>query len=138
MSRKTVLVVDDQEVVRRLLSALLRTIPADIVTATSGRDACDILQDRTRNLDLAIVDLILPHGSGWEVVDAIRANPQRAAMPIVVLTGASISKEERARLSSKVSAVVPKAQFDTEAVKQTVMDLLRIHSATPVDSEDEQ
>lgn len=75
-SNGTVLVVDDEPVVRAMTSAVLTAMGWNILNASSGEEAITKLQhfmEGGSKLDLVILDLILPCGmSGLEVVQALR------------------------------------------------------------------
>lgn len=75
-SNGTVMVVDDEPVVRAMTSAVLTAMGWDIINASSGEEAVIKLQHYKESgnlLDLVILDLILPCGmSGLEVVQALR------------------------------------------------------------------
>jgi two-component system response regulator PilR (NtrC family) len=81
-----VLIVDDEEVLRDVLDAVLRREGFDIVTAASGEEALNVL-DSTEEVDLVILDVMLPGISGIDTLRAIRiSNP---ALPVIVITAFS-------------------------------------------------
>jgi DNA-binding NtrC family response regulator len=81
-----VLIVDDEEVLREVLDAVLRREGFDVVMASSGEEALSVL-DEDDGIDLAIVDIMLPGISGIDTLRAIRiANPN---LPVIVITAYS-------------------------------------------------
>jgi CheY-like chemotaxis protein len=64
--------------------------------------------------DLIVLDLMMRDVSGFDVVDALRVNPDTARIPIVVLTAAQITSADRARLTGYVAAIVEKTGFDPD------------------------
>ncbi|MFH0880756.1 MAG: response regulator [Lentisphaerota bacterium] len=108
---KRVLVVEDDEMVQELMSRILEKLGASFYIA-GNRDKVEEAMTEVQTFDLAIVDLIMPFVTGWEVIDRIRSSSGKAAtMPIVVLTGASVSDQEKDRLLKKVQEVVWKGHF---------------------------
>lgn len=68
----TVLVVDDDIVIRKLLEKALTKLNYKVLTATDGHEAEQIIQADPEQIDVAIIDIILPDVSGTEVVEAVR------------------------------------------------------------------
>src|SRR5438552_11095878 len=81
-----ILIVDDEEVLRDVLDAVLRREGFEVVPAASGEEALSIL-DGDENIDLVILDIMLPGISGIDTLRAIRiATP---ALPVIVITAFS-------------------------------------------------
>lgn len=81
--RNTVLVVDDDPDVCALYHDFLES-RFEVLSATSGKEALEVL--RSRRVDLAIVDVHMPIMNGAELIRAIRADPSLEGLPIVVQT----------------------------------------------------
>src|SRR5215212_869289 len=81
-----ILIVDDEEVLRDVLDAVLRREGFDILMAASGEEALSKLDDDD-NIDLVILDIMLPGISGIDTLRAIRiSNP---SLPVIVITAFS-------------------------------------------------
>ena len=81
-----ILIVDDEEVLREVLDAVLRREGFDVVMASSGEEALSVL-DEDEAIDLVIVDIMLPGISGIDTLRAVRiANPN---LPVIVITAYS-------------------------------------------------
>ena len=81
----TVLVVDDQEDIRRLIVLGLRRQQFEVVEASTGEAAMEILDSRP--VDVVVLDMGLPGMSGTAVVKALRLRPATATLPVVLMTG---------------------------------------------------
>jgi len=80
-----ILIVDDEEVLRDVLDAVLRREGFDIIAAASGEEALNVLD--SEEVDLVILDVMLPGISGIDTLRAIRiANPN---LPVIVITAFS-------------------------------------------------
>ncbi|HVE72346.1 MAG TPA: sigma-54 dependent transcriptional regulator [Thermoanaerobaculia bacterium] len=80
-----ILIVDDEEVLRDVLDAVLRREGFDIVAAASGEEALNVLD--SEEIDLVILDVMLPGISGIDTLRAIRiSNPN---LPVIVITAFS-------------------------------------------------
>src|SRR5437870_7967695 len=81
-----ILIVDDEEVLRDVLDAVLRREGFDVAMAASGEEALSVL-DEDDNIDLVILDIMLPGISGIDTLRALRiANPN---LPVIVITAYS-------------------------------------------------
>jgi DNA-binding NtrC family response regulator len=81
-----VLIVDDEEVLRDVLDAVLRREGFDVVMAASGEEALSVL-DQDENIDLVILDIMLPGISGIDTLRAVRISSP--SLPVIVITAFS-------------------------------------------------
>jgi len=98
--RATILLVDDEDLVRRATADMLQNIGYDVVEASSGIEALRLLQSEAE-IDLLVTDYLMPGMSGVDLASQIRSI--RPAMPILLITGYSTIAEgpgaELARLA---------------------------------------
>lgn len=93
--RHRILIVEDSPTMRELLGFALRRIRgAEIAEAEDGLEGLRRLG--TEEFDIVLVDLYMPRMDGLKLIQAVRARPELATLPIVVVTTAEAS-EERAR-----------------------------------------
>jgi CheY-like chemotaxis protein len=85
----TILVVDDDDDIRESLASILEEEGYAVHTAANGRLALDVLEEIPRPA-LAIVDLRMPVMDGVELIHEMRGDARLAAVPILVLSAASI------------------------------------------------
>lgn len=82
---KQVLVVDDSHVIRRLVEVVLGEIHLEVVSASTGTQACEYL---ARDLpDVLIVDVGLPDMSGWDILEFMRSRSELDGVAVIMLTG---------------------------------------------------
>ncbi|MCA9982186.1 MAG: response regulator [Anaerolineales bacterium] len=77
-----IMVVDDNAGLVELLERYLTGHHCRVVTATSGREALDLLAQVTPSA--LILDVMMPGVSGWEVLQTVRSRPDTAVVPVVV------------------------------------------------------
>lgn len=82
--RGTVLVADDNEGARDLLHDLLSDEGYRVVCATDGEEALDLI--RREKIGLALLDVMMPHRTGFAVCRAVKANPETRLIPVVLVT----------------------------------------------------
>ncbi len=85
IDKKTILVVDDEDDVRRYLSMALEDAGFEILTASDGDEALEILSNQA--VDLISLDLIMPRKSGVKFYREIQKNKAWSRIPVLVVTG---------------------------------------------------
>jgi len=83
MSKK-ILVVDDEEVIRKFLRIHLVKLGYEVKEAADGEQALEQLGKD--DFDLLICDIMMPKKDGWEVIKQCKSNPKMKNVPIIVLT----------------------------------------------------
>ena len=91
---KTVLVVDDD--VRNIfaLTSLLEDHKLEVAHAENGRAGIELLR-KTPDVDLVLMDIMMPEMDGYETMKAIRELPQFRSLPIVALTAKAMKGDRR-------------------------------------------
>ncbi len=84
MRSSTVLIVDDDEVGRKLLEGLLAREDYTVVAAQDGREALDLAARVSP--DVVLLDVVMPEVDGFEVCRQLRSNPSLREIPIILLT----------------------------------------------------
>lgn len=91
-----ILICDDEEVLRSLVRATLDDARYEIVEAADGDESIELA--RSLKPDVILLDMMMPGRSGLEVLELLRADPELAQTPVVMLTA-------RARASDRDAAV---------------------------------
>ncbi len=84
MSGQTILVVDDDKEIVRLVRAYLEKAGYQVLTAYEGETALHIL--RRERPALVVLDLMLPDRDGWDITRVVRSDSSLAHIPIIMLT----------------------------------------------------
>ncbi len=100
MSKKKILIVEDEESLLKLESILLTSKGYDVTGVTNGQAALDSLAEDPA--DLVLLDIMLPQIDGFEVCRRIKENPETKHIPVIMLT-AKKSREDMAK-GEKVGA----------------------------------
>lgn len=82
-----VLVVEDDDVVRGVVTASLQRGGHQVLEASSAEAALTAIAERSVAPDIAVLDIGLPDMDGFALVDALRANEEMSEMPVVFLSG---------------------------------------------------
>jgi len=81
---KRILIVDDEEVIRKFLKIHLNKEGYEVTEAEDGEKAIERV--RKGKFDLIICDVMMPKKNGWEVVKEVKSNPLSNRIPIILLT----------------------------------------------------
>jgi len=103
---KKVLVVDDKNENRAVLTALLRPLGFDVTEATNGRDALRLA--RAQPPDLVLMDLVMPDIDGLEATRLIRELPGLEDVVIIAVTARVFEQDRQASLAAGCNEVIPK------------------------------
>ena len=82
---KTILIVDDSESIREVVSFTLENAGYNVLVGIDGKDALKFL-DGKNEIDLLITDLYMPNMNGIELIKAVRADDHYKRIPILFLT----------------------------------------------------
>lgn len=105
------LVVDDEPLVRELVSDLLRSHGWAVTLAATGEEG---LRSATADPpDVMVLDLVLPGLTGFEVVEQLRATPATREVPVIIYTARELEPSERERLLASVDSIAAKAEGTT-------------------------
>ena len=107
LAGKAVLVVDDD--VRNIfaLSSVLERHGMVVRTASTGREAIDILE-ATPDLAIVLMDIMMPEMDGYQTMQAIRANPAFRRLPIIALTAKAMKGDREKCLDAGASDYLAK------------------------------
>ena len=92
-SEGTVLAVDDDRVVLSLITSLLELAGYDVIQAEDGLEGWEVLRDSWQELDAVLLDRNMPGMDGLELLGKIKADPDLAQLPVVMVT-AAVEKHE--------------------------------------------
>lgn len=127
---KRVLIVDDDPIIRSLISALLRRKGLVVSQATNGEDAINLLSRSLvigggqTEFDLILLDLMMPRVSGWQVLLFIEATLPEAIKHVVVISAAGEAQLRELERRGACGVVLPKP-FDAEEFYEKVAACIR-------------
>ena len=107
MRRKQILIVEDNELNREVLSAILEE-SYDVLQAENGRAALELLRKMGEKISLILLDVMMPVMDGYTLLDIIREDPVLSLIPVIVTTQSSSEEDEVAALSHGATDFVPK------------------------------
>ena len=119
--RARILVIDDEDSVRDILSRMLKTKGHQVVVASDGEEGID--RFRSEPFDLVFTDLGMPKLSGWEVGKIIKEiNPK---VPIAMITGWGVEYDRKKLSESGIDLIVSKP-FNFDQVIHLVSEAMEL------------
>jgi CheY-like chemotaxis protein len=122
-NRKPILVVDDDEPTQKLMQALMRRFGYPTHTASNGSEAIERL--KTTEYALVVLDLMMPHVSGSDVLDFLATSTSK--VPVIVCTAAGPART--AKVESPLVKAVVRKPFDIDEFSALVGSLAGGESA---------
>jgi two-component system chemotaxis sensor kinase CheA len=118
-----ILVVEDSFTVRELQRSILQAAGYRVEIASDGSEGLDRVS-ADPEIDLVITDLEMPKMNGLELTRAIRARPESASLPVVIVTSLGSDDDRQAGVEAGADAYMVKASFDQHALLDTVERLV--------------
>lgn len=117
--KASILIVEDEEEVRKLLSEILAIGEHEVEVAANGTQGLALFEKGS--FDLVFTDLGMPDMSGWEVAKKIKTINDK--VPIVLVTGWNVEIEDDEKRTNHVDRVIQKP-FQVEQVLSTVQEMM--------------
>ncbi|MGC2062648.1 MAG: response regulator [Thermodesulfovibrionales bacterium] len=117
-----ILVVDDCQTTRKLLSLYLKSKGYAVVTAENGLDAIEKLG--TDTINLVLTDLNMPYMDGLELIRALKADPNLNAIPIIMVTTEADPEEKAKAMDAGASAYMIKP-VTADKVSENILLILK-------------
>ena len=128
MTKGTILVVDDESRMRKLVRDFLVKQDFEVLEAGDGEEALDIFYE-TKEIDLLILDVMMPRLDGWEVCREIR---KQSKVPIIMLTARGDERDELLGFELGVDEYISKP-FSPKILVARVEAILRRTNAGTAD-----
>ncbi|MGZ5271954.1 MAG: response regulator, partial [Ramlibacter sp.] len=131
---KRLLVIEDNEIERDAVVALLGHQDIEIQSAGRGDEALAMLREQA--FDCVVLDLRLPDMTGFELLEQLHADPALAEIPVVVFTGKDLNQREEDRLNLLAKSIVLKDVRSPERLlDETALFLHRVVTELPPDKQ---
>lgn len=88
---KKILIVEDDQHIRKLLNILIRKEDIQIDEAVEGNEALEKLASNT--YDLVILDIMMPNVDGFQILKSMRETPATVALPVIIVTAKTEDKD---------------------------------------------
>lgn len=120
---KKILLIEDEELIVKLLEKKLAGIGYDVMLAANGKEGIEIMK---KNIpDLVLLDMVMPKMGGFEVLAVVKKDPVLAKIPVIIISNSGQPLElEKAKKMGAADWLV-KTEFDPREVAQKVEKIIK-------------
>jgi signal transduction histidine kinase/CheY-like chemotaxis protein len=118
-----VLIIDDDDRARYLMTRFLENGPYQLLEAGSG--ATGIKAAREHRPNVILLDFVLQDMNAFDVLDELKADPLTRAIPVIVVTSLDLDPQERERLLQQTEVILSKESLSREIAIRRIRDALR-------------
>jgi PleD family two-component response regulator len=111
-TKHTVLLVDDDAAILKTLKYILKRSGFNVLTATSGQQALEIVKDTIPSIFL--LDIVMPKMSGFSLCKTLKQDPRLKDVPIVFVSGKIVDKDIKNSIELGASDCITKPFFPSE------------------------
>ncbi|GEM_PF-1241589 len=115
-----ILIVDDDDLLRNFYSRVLLVEGYGTVCAADVGEAIKILEDGKHDIKLAIIDILMPVKTGWELIQYMKGSERFRNVPIIAITAFASSLAEYEKVKGACQLVMHKGEFDLIKFKEVI------------------
>ena len=122
VTKKRVLVIEDDFGIRLILSEKLKDIGIDVITSETGLNA--VYKIKTEMPDLVLLDIMLPGGmNGFDVLEQVKADEKVKNIPVIIMT--NLDTEQKTAMSIGAVDYIVKTNISFDDVVLKIQKLLK-------------
>lgn len=129
---ETILVVDDEDTVLEVSRETLVNAGYKVLTASDGADGVEVFRKNVSEIDLVILDLVMPRMGGR--VAFFKMRELKPLIPVLIVSGYGVEEDVQAVLAAGVDGFLQKPFILSELLEK-VREILNTRKATPVENE---
>ncbi|NCB91534.1 MAG: EAL domain-containing response regulator [Clostridia bacterium] len=123
MKKHTIMIIDDQEINRRILGRLLED-KYEILYAENGKEALDLLHTHSDVVAAVLLDIVMPVMDGYAVLEAMKNNRTLSKIPVIVSTQSEDSQTEVRALSQGAQDYITKP-YKADVIRHRLENIIR-------------
>jgi CheY-like chemotaxis protein/HAMP domain-containing protein len=120
---ESVMIVDDNDLELRQMVEVVEAENIKTIGVNSGEESIKLLKENVP--DVLVLDLIMPGMDGFSVIEEVRKNPNTKNLPVIIVTAKDITKEDRLKLSGKVSSLIAKSDSTPQDLFNEIRNVLK-------------
>jgi CheY-like chemotaxis protein len=119
---ETILLVDDESIVINVCKEMIEKLGYDVITAKSGKQAVDTFREKSEDIDLIILDMIMPGMDGDQTFDQLREI--NSSIPILLSSGYSLNSQAKKIMEKGCNGFIQKPFLITQLSEkiQNILD----------------
>ena len=124
IQQRQILIVEDNELSRYMLREILSD-EYRILEAENGKEALDILENHKDDINLILLDVMMPVMGGYAFLDKIKEDSELALIPVIVMTQSNLEEDEVNALVHGAADFVPKP-YRPKVIRHRIASLIRL------------
>jgi len=120
---KRILLVEDDPFLIDIYTTKLKEVGFKIDVAEDGKKAFRLLTQKTP--DLLVLDIVLPHIDGWEILRKIREKKQFRDLPVIILSNLGQRQEVKKGLELGATKYLIKAHYTPSEIVEQIKEILK-------------
>jgi len=120
---KQILLIEDEELVIKLLQKKLANLDYKIITASDGLAGLELIRENP-DADLILLDMIMPRKTGFEILDEMRKDAKLSAIPVIIISNSGQPLELEKAKKYGVKDWLVKTEFDPKEVVSKIVNLI--------------
>ncbi|MFA6324729.1 MAG: response regulator [Candidatus Paceibacterota bacterium] len=120
---KTILIIEDDNFLQGLEATKLKKEGYDVLTASNSVEAFKIMGEQ-KNIDLILLDLLLPEVDGFMILEKIREDKALLTIPVIVFSNLSEEKDINRATKLGISEFMVKSNFTLDELAKKVKGLI--------------
>ena len=121
---KTILIIEDDNFLSGLESKKLKEKGYDVLSAANADDAFALIGEHKNNIDLVLLDLMLPGVDGFEILRQIRKDDAISKMPVIVFSNLYEEKDVKEATRLGISNFMVKSNFTLDELTEKIKGLI--------------
>lgn len=122
--QKTILIIEDDDFLQGLEAKKLIKDGYNVLTASGSEDAFKIINDEKNNIDLILLDLLLPEVDGFTILQNIRSHEKISKIPVIVFSNLAEEKDIKQATKLGISEFMVKSNFTLDELSEKIKLLI--------------
>lgn len=123
MGKRTVLIVDDQAINRKILGQLLEN-EYDTLYAGDGKEALECLEEHSDTISAVLLDIVMPVMDGYQVLEEMQKNPEISRVPVIVASQKDGTEDEIKALALGAQDFIAKP-YKVEIIRHRLSNIIK-------------
>ena len=123
MLKRKILVIEDEETLRRTLIQYLQEENFDVLGATDGEQGVELV--KSEKPDLVLLDIILPKKNGFQVLEEIKQNKTTKNIPVIILTNLESMEDIQKAFDKGAMTYLVKSEYKLEDIVKKINETLK-------------
>lgn len=123
MTRKKILIIEDEISLNKTLSEFLESEGFEVISAMDGEEGLELASQRP---DLIVLDIILPKKDGYEVMKGLKSDHRTDNIPVILLTNLEGAEDVQKAFDLGATTYLVKSSYKMEDIVEKIKGILKM------------